>query len=898
MTKSRKGLVNVKTIDPITVGVAVESEQQKVSTCNQIGYLPMLREDGNYHYQPFLINPDASDMIMSLASIVESGQDFFSWEQIGFKDGRPGHARILDKNGKVLLSLKCEKRQGLYYHTHQRLDRDKEPELISGISDESINRLSTIDINDSAICNHLRSVLPSTVDPLQMSKLDTPCPDFSQPTSVHRTSIPPLLPTLDEMSAFEPILDPLSEVPFDEGRQFTVYQTKKHQGSSINPQQKRTQTRIKPVNPRKQLESELWAARLGHCGEYQLDLLPSCATGIPNQFEYHPFRFIDHKEMAYVRRQAAKRVAERVTEIGKRFYADFGFIRSSTSNINKRRKARKKKGEKNLDRVVQSIDGFNCYLAIVDEASRYTWIFLCKSKEPPIDEMLSFLQVWGLKTGGSIRCDQGGELARSSEFKERMLKEFGYHVEPTGADSPSQNGGVERVNDTLAVLVRTLLYGSNLPAKYWSYALVHAAYLLNRRVHSATKRTPFEGWFGRKPNLKDLKTFGSRVCVKLSSKRHAKLDRNDFRGIFLGYTATDDNVRYIDLDTGIVKSSHHAVFDECWYTHQDRPPTAQLLYDLGLTTEEDFDALTTPTDAPITATYPPLPELAPLPTSNIKLQQARHCPLPLRLTELPTSIAARAASTRICEPYAGTALQSNSDGDVVEEYGITRRDMAQVYISPHPYDDAFEEELMLRNFNSDVHPTAGFKFVTVTDRLIVEHISPSTHGAKIPRWRSRIKGAWLRKVGDVEVNNLKQAQAAFAALSKSNAKSCWLTFSHPEIKHGLTNDGIPQINIDQLNPRHMFNSPSEMADVTLPDLPTTNKIRKEYDVEGDVFNLITPYTIAMRLTRGKLLKSNDWGEWQQSEYKQLDQYYEQGMFGEPVKVDDIMEPYLIWYGRM
>ena len=45
MTNSTKGLVNVKSIDPIPVGVAVKSEQQSVATCNQMGYLPMLRED-------------------------------------------------------------------------------------------------------------------------------------------------------------------------------------------------------------------------------------------------------------------------------------------------------------------------------------------------------------------------------------------------------------------------------------------------------------------------------------------------------------------------------------------------------------------------------------------------------------------------------------------------------------------------------------------------------------------------------------------------------------------------------------------------------------------------------------------------------------------------------------
>jgi hypothetical protein len=74
------------------------------------------------------------------------------------------------------------------------------------------------------------------------------------------------------------------------------------------------------------------------------------------------------------------------------------------------------------DRVVTSIDGFNSYLLVVDKFSRYMWIFLCKSKEPPIDEMSAFLSTFGLQEGGVIRCDQGGELAGSEEFITSMLK--------------------------------------------------------------------------------------------------------------------------------------------------------------------------------------------------------------------------------------------------------------------------------------------------------------------------------------------------------------------------------------------------------------------------------------------------------------------------------------------
>jgi hypothetical protein len=55
-----------------------------------------------------------------------------------------------------------------------------------------------------------------------------------------------------------------------------------------------------------------------------------------------------------------------------------------------------------------------------------------------------------------------------------------YTVEPTGADDPSQNKSAEKWNDVLAVTVRVLLYGSGLPATFWSAALLHAAWLHNR----------------------------------------------------------------------------------------------------------------------------------------------------------------------------------------------------------------------------------------------------------------------------------------------------------------------------------------------------------------------------------------------------------------------------------
>ena len=75
--------------------------------------------------------------------------------------------------------------------------------------------------------------------------------------------------------------------------------------------------------------------------------------------------------------------------------------------------------------------------------------------------------------GGCIRTDQGGELASSFAFGDLILKEFHYTLEPTGVGSPSQNGAVEIYNDKLGIRTCSLLYGSGLPAKYWSAALIH-----------------------------------------------------------------------------------------------------------------------------------------------------------------------------------------------------------------------------------------------------------------------------------------------------------------------------------------------------------------------------------------------------------------------------------------
>jgi hypothetical protein len=116
------------------------------------------------------------------------------------------------------------------------------------------------------------------------------------------------------------------------------------------------------TNRTQKIKSELWSLRLGSPGKHQLDILPSHTMGTPSMFAYHPFRFINFKEQAYIRKQLANRTATRLSTRGCEFFMDFGFMRALADDYKQPHMA--------TDHIVVLFDGFCAYLAIVDGDSR------------------------------------------------------------------------------------------------------------------------------------------------------------------------------------------------------------------------------------------------------------------------------------------------------------------------------------------------------------------------------------------------------------------------------------------------------------------------------------------------------------------------------------------------
>jgi hypothetical protein len=309
---------------------------------------------------------------------------------------------------------------------------------------------------------------------------------------------------------------------------------------------------------------------------------------------------------------------------------------------------------------------------------------------------------------------------------------------------------------------------------------------------------------------------------------------------------------------------------------ESRPPAAQLLYDCGAVTLEGLTTLSSHAD-PLPAPYPSINSTRV--TQMTYLQCAIQTTLQLCMSATPPSRMHLGGDGGLPtkDSHAGTFLESyNADGDAVRDYPITARDLAQVYISPHAYKDGFPIELDLQHGRLHDHLACGMKFTVVNGRLILQHIEKSTLASKIPCWCSELHGAWLQQIGDEKIHSLNNVHQSLASLIASGAPSCTLIFSHPEIRHGLTNDSIPQVNIDQLNPKTLF------LGFSLPGI-LVNRQCGHVAYDGDVYNFTS---LAMQLTQGKLLKTVEWSESQQSEFTMLDQYKAQGLFGKPVKVDN------------
>ncbi|KAK1681358.1 hypothetical protein QYE76_042206 [Lolium multiflorum] len=211
-----------------------------------------------------------------------------------------------------------------------------------------------------------------------------------------------------------------------------------------------------------------------------------------------------------------------------------------------------------------TLGGSKYGLVIVDDYSRYSWVFLLKSKDETHREFITFAKK-AQRTYESeikaIRTDNG------TEFKNYTMQEFvddeGIKHEFSAPYTPQQNGVVERKNWTIIEMARTMLSEFNSPHNFWGEAISTAVHYSNRLfLRPLHNKTPYELLTGNKPNVTYIRVFGCKCLVKNNKGKLGKFETRTIEGIFVGYAENSHAYRYYNRSTGTIEVSCDVVFLE------------------------------------------------------------------------------------------------------------------------------------------------------------------------------------------------------------------------------------------------------------------------------------------------------------------------------------------------
>ncbi|GJZ88572.1 putative ribonuclease H-like domain-containing protein [Tanacetum coccineum] len=203
-------------------------------------------------------------------------------------------------------------------------------------------------------------------------------------------------------------------------------------------------------------------------------------------------------------------------------------------------------------------------LLVIDDYSRFSWVFFLATKDKTNGILKSFItRVENLidQRVKLIRCDNG------TEFKNKEMNQFckrkSIKREFSIARNPQQNGVAKRKNKTLIEAARTMLPNSKLPTTFWAEVVNTACYVQNRvLVTKPHNKTPYELFLGIKPALGFMRPFACPVTILNTIDHLGKFDGKADEGFFVGYSINSKAFRVFNSRTRIVEENLHVQFSE------------------------------------------------------------------------------------------------------------------------------------------------------------------------------------------------------------------------------------------------------------------------------------------------------------------------------------------------
>ncbi|KAG5876773.1 hypothetical protein JTB14_017344 [Gonioctena quinquepunctata] len=170
------------------------------------------------------------------------------------------------------------------------------------------------------------------------------------------------------------------------------------------------------------------------------------------------------------------------------------------------------------------------FLALIDDFSRFTNIYLLKSKDEVSEKLKEYLAY--------------------------VKNRFGKYPKMFRSD----NGSNVFYSEYIGKSVQDIL-----------------------KVHESINKTPFELWNGEKPKLDHLKSFGSIAFAYVPAEKRTKWDPHAKEGVFVGYDVHSTGYRILDPLTSRITISRTVEFIENEHSGYER--TEKKNIDMGIQNE-------------------------------------------------------------------------------------------------------------------------------------------------------------------------------------------------------------------------------------------------------------------------------------------------------------------------
>jgi hypothetical protein len=143
-----------------------------------------------------------------------------------------------------------------------------------------------------------------------------------------------------------------------------------------------------------------------------------------------------------------------------------------------------------------------------------------------------------------------------------LLSKRGITHRKTAGYSLEQNGSAERLNRDLQEKGRAMLEDSGLGEELWAKAMVTANYIRNRLPSRVHRKTPWEKFFGEKPDVNHMRVFGARAYMHIPKENRKKMQSVSEKGVFVGYELDCKAYRVLRERNGRILVSRDVIVNE------------------------------------------------------------------------------------------------------------------------------------------------------------------------------------------------------------------------------------------------------------------------------------------------------------------------------------------------